>query len=83
MHGCLAYYIYAYNADEKTPTSITDRSYGTKVREHYCAIANLLINRSPQVGVLNIYPDGNIHTHIQRPRVALLNLEKDIGMWLV
>jgi len=70
------YYIYAYNAEEKTPTSIADRSYGTNVRKQYCKIANLLIKRSPKVGILSIDPNGNTYTHIQRPRVALIDMEE-------
>lgn len=77
------YYIYAYNAEEEVPTAIGDRSYGTSVREGYCKIANLLIKRSPQVGMLGIDSNGNTDKQIQRPRIALLDLEEGVALNLL
>ena len=73
------YYIYAYNAEEEFPTAIVDRSYGTNVREQYCRLSILLIKRSPKVGVLIIYPTGETRVKIQRPRVALFEVEEDVA----
>ena len=72
------YYIYAYNAEEESPTAIADRSYGTNVRKQYCKIANLLIKRSPKVGILSIDPNGSTYTHMQRPRVAIVDMEEHV-----
>jgi FkbM family methyltransferase len=77
------YYIYAYNAEEEAPTAIRDRSYGTRVREGYCKIASLLIKRSPQIGMLGIDSNGNTDKQIQKPRIALLDLDEGVALNLL
>lgn len=71
------YYIYTYNAEEKVPTSIKDRVYGTNVREHYCEIANSLIKASRQINIMTIDKESNVSKTLSKPCIAILNFHSD------
>jgi hypothetical protein len=68
------YYIYTYNAEEEVPTAITDRRYGTDVRDHYAEIAVNLIKKSTLgIDLLTIDPQGAVVQNIGTPVIAILD----------
>ena len=64
------YHIYAYNAEEETPTAITDRRYGTNVREVYSKKALKLIRKHRRIGLLIISPKGEVSQTLTKPYIA-------------